>query len=72
MLSSLFKRIQEHITTTPGAFTQLAVCVAIFLIVYLFSRLLRYKICPWLIKKSELREKKGFFMRPASALRFII
>ena len=46
----------------PGSLVQLAICVGLFAACYLVSRVVRYKIAPWLIKKSEKRTKKVLFI----------
>lgn len=46
----------------PGALVQLAVCAALFIACYLASRLVRYKIAPWLVSKAERRTKKVLFI----------
>ena len=47
---------------TPGALVQLAICAALFAACYLVSRLVRYKIAPWLVEKCEKRAKKVLFV----------
>ena len=46
----------------PGSLMRLAICVGLFAACYLVSRVVRYKIAPWLIKKSEKRTKKVLFI----------
>ena len=46
----------------PGALVQLAVCAALFIACYLVSRLVRYKVAPWLVSKAERRTKKVLFI----------
>ena len=71
MLTSLLKEVPEYFLSTPGAPVQLVICLAVFAAFYLFSRLLRYKLGPWFVKRAENRGKTGTaillrgLMRPA-------
>lgn len=71
MLTPLLKEVPEYFLSTPGAPIQLLVCLIVFVVFYLVSRLLRYKLGPWFIKKAENRNKTGLsillrgLMRPA-------
>lgn len=46
----------------PGSLMQLAICVGLFAACYIISRVVRYKVCPWLVAKSEKRIKKVLFI----------
>ena len=46
----------------PGSLVQLAICVGLFAACYIVSRVVRYKVCPWLVAKSEKRSKKVLFI----------
>lgn len=71
---SMLQQIPEHFANTPGSLVQLLLCFVVFALFYLFSRVLRHKLGPWLIQKAESQNKKGLFillrglMRPAPIL----
>ena len=46
----------------PGSLMQLAICVGLFAACYIISRVVRYKVCPWLVAKSEKSNKKVLFI----------
>lgn len=51
---TMLEKLQTHWAENPGALLQLGLCVLLFAACYLFSRLVRYKLAPWLVKKSEI------------------
>lgn len=59
---TMLEKLQTHWVENPGALLQLGLCVLLFAACYLFSRLVRYKLAPWLVKKSERRAKKGLYV----------
>lgn len=58
----MFDTFTSYYAENPGALVQLAVCIAIFAGLYLVSRLVRYKLNPWLIRLADRRAKKGLFV----------
>lgn len=59
---NMLTRIKDHFFTTDGSFVRLLFCIAIFALFYLLSRVVRYKVMPWLVKKLGNQPKKGFFV----------
>ncbi len=59
---NMVTRIRDHIFATDGSLIRLLLCVAVFALFYLLSRVVRYKIMPWIVSKLENRPKKGFFV----------
>lgn len=59
---SMFTQIKDYLFNTEGAWLRLALCVGGFIACYLFSRLVRFKIMPWLINALDKRSKKGLYL----------
>ena len=70
MLEEIQSRVAEiseinnisNITETPDFWLRLLLCVGGFFIAYLFSRLVRYKLMPALVKKLKSGKNKGFYL----------
>lgn len=58
----MFTQIKDYLFNTDGAWLQIFLCVGGFFLCYLFSRLVRYKIMPWLIDVFDKRNKKGLHL----------
>ncbi|WP_158097518.1 mechanosensitive ion channel family protein [Gemmiger sp. An194] len=67
----MIEKITGYILNTEGALFQLAISLIVFAVSYLISRLVRYKVMPWLMNLLNKKEKKGpyvlakGFSRPA-------
>ncbi len=58
----MLERIKDYFLTTDGALPRLVFCLLIFAVFYIVSRLVRFKIMPWLMEVTSKREKKGFYI----------
>lgn len=59
---AMLEKLQAYWSDNPSSLLRLALCVGIFVGCYLFSRLVRYKLVPWFVKKAEARTKKGMYV----------
>lgn len=58
----MLAQIQDYFVNTPGAWLQLTFCIVGFLLCYLLSRLVRYKLMPTLVATLKRRKSKGLYV----------
>lgn len=58
----MIAKIPEYILNTEGALWRLVTSLIVFAVAYLISRLVRFKIMPWLVDLLKKREKKGAYV----------
>ncbi len=58
----MLQKAQAYWAENPGSLVQFGLCLAIFAGCYIFSRVVRYKLAPWLVAKAGARAKKGLYV----------
>ncbi len=61
-LFTMFSQMKDYMLNTDGAWLRLFLCVGGFFLCYLFSRLVRYKIMPWLVETLEKKQQDGLHL----------
>ena len=47
---SMLQKAQAYWAENPGSLVQFGLCLAIFAGCYIFSRVVRYQVAPWLVE----------------------